>query len=34
VSALIRKKELGVSAVDDTFDTDTLGTFTGEIERT
>ncbi|MFT6203204.1 MAG: hypothetical protein ACI9V1_000347 [Spirosomataceae bacterium] len=34
VIAPILEKELGVSCfVDDTFDTDALGTFTGEIER-
>ena len=34
VIAPIFEKELGVSCfVDETFDTDTLGTFTGEIER-
>lgn len=34
VIAPILEKELGVSCfVDETFDTDTLGTFTGEVER-
>jgi hypothetical protein len=34
VLAPILEKELGVSCfVDETFDTDTLGTFTGEVER-
>ncbi|MDN5216085.1 hypothetical protein QQ020_28660 [Fulvivirgaceae bacterium BMA12] len=34
VIAPILEKELGVSCfIDETFDTDTLGTFTGEIER-
>lgn len=34
VMAPILEKELGVSCyVDETFDTDTLGTFTGEVER-
>ncbi len=34
VIAPILEKELGVICfVDETFDTDTLGTFTGEIER-
>jgi hypothetical protein len=35
VIAPILEKELGVSCfTDDTFDTDALGTFTGEVERT
>lgn len=34
VIAPILEKELGVSCfIDETFDTDTLGTFTGEVER-